>query len=35
MGMDKYIESSIKARKDAIFNVYEVNDKEILKKKKD
>ena len=30
--MDKYIESSIKARKDAIFNAYEVTDAGILKK---
>lgn len=30
--MDKYIESSIKARKDAIFNTYNVTDKGILKK---
>ena len=30
--MDKYIESSIKARKDAIFNAYSVTDEGILKK---
>ena len=30
--MDKYIESSIKTRKDAIFNAYEVTDAGILKK---
>ena len=30
--MDKYIESSIKARKDAIFNTYSVTDEGILKK---
>lgn len=30
--MDQYIEASIKARKDAIFNSYEVTDAEILKK---
>ncbi|MBO7657064.1 hypothetical protein J6S55_00210 [Candidatus Saccharibacteria bacterium] len=30
--MDKYIESSIKTRKDAIFNAYEVTDKGMVKK---
>ena len=30
--MDKYIESSIKTRKDAIFNTYSVTDEGILKK---
>lgn len=30
--MDKYIESSIKTRKDAIFNAFEVTDEKILKK---
>ena len=30
--MDKYIETSIKARKDAIFNAFEVTDKGMVKK---
>ena len=30
--MDKYIEASIKARKDAIFNSYDVTDKKMVKK---